>query len=462
MHRSSFVVVACAAAALGSASCGGADTDGDNGPGTSPQFSVDSQGGVFTAGDGFKIEVPPGAVSAATDLTIEHVEDTREGAVGPMYLLGPEGQTFDKPVTLTLPITVALEAELGENTFLDARGFTAPKGSEDFTPLSRHEVTDAGLVTETTHFSNFYAGMVSPTVLANQHYFPKAIAADDAYIYFASGGTEENAPADSNDGFIYRVKTGTAEAEAITPADPDPTALWVNDSDVYWASGGDNDPVIPSAIRRVNKASLEVETLVEVGYLLSLIGDESAIYFGDGDGHNIYKLALDGSDGGEPVVLAADAGKPEHLAQDAENIYWTGGKATNKVYKVAKSGGEVTVLAENEAEPTGIAVDAEFVYWGNAGDGGVFKAPIAGGEKTLIHQGGSMAGLAIRGSTLFSTDMSRNRSVNAHDLGGNTTVVLALGQHFAWRVIAPEGQDVFWVNGGDYRFEGQIVSYQAP
>ncbi|WP_437969730.1 DUF5050 domain-containing protein [Sorangium sp. So ce260] len=459
MRRSSGVVLACAAAALGSASCGGADADNDATPGASPQFSVDAQGGVFTAEDGFTIDVPPGAVSAATELTIERVEDTREGAVGPMYVLGPEGQTFAKPVKLTLPITVELEAELGDDTFLDAYGFTAPTGSEAFTQMERHDASPAGVITETSHLSSFYAGMIPPTAMASHHYFPKAIAADDAYLYFASGGTEDTAPADSNDGFIYRVKKGTVEAEAMTPADPDPTALWVNDTDVYWASGGDNDPVIPSAIKRVNKSTLAMETVVEVGYLLSLIGDDSSIYFGDGDGHTIYRMALDG---GEPVVLASDAGKPEHLAQDAEHIYWTGGSSTNKVYKVAKSGGEVTVIAENEAEPTGIAVDAAFVYWANAGDGGVFKAPIAGGAKALIHQGGSMAGLALRGSTLFSTDMSRNRSVNAHDLEGNTTVVLALGQHFAWRVIAPEGQDVFWTNGGDYRFEGQIVSYRAP
>jgi hypothetical protein len=73
-----------------------------------------------------------------------------------------------------------------------------------------------------------------------------------------------------------------------------------------------------------------------------------------------------------------------------------------------------------------------------------------------------MAGLALRGSTLLSTDMSQNRSVNAHDLMTNKTSVLALDQHFAWRIIAPEGQDVFWINGGDYHFEGQVVAYHAP
>ncbi|WP_437725819.1 DUF5050 domain-containing protein [Sorangium sp. So ce861] len=484
MTRNLVLVLACAAAALSSASCGGTDKGsegtnrgdtggGDTGGGDagggdtsgtgaqagSGRFSVDAQGGTFTAEDGFTIEVPAGAVSEETEITVERVEYAPEGAVGPMYLLGPEGQTFDKPITLTLPITVALKAELGENTVLGAYGFAAQEGSNDFAPLARHDVSKDSVVTETDRLSSVYPGMPLPTAMASQHRYPSALAADGSFLYFASGGTEDVATGDNNDGFIYRVKPGTAAAEAMIPADPDPKALWVNDSHVYWASGGDDDPVIPSALRRVDKASQEVETLVEVGYVVSVLGDASALYFGDGFGEKIYTIPLDG---GEPVVLAEGAGNPENLAQDAENLYWTGGAATNKVYKVAKSGGEVTVIAENEAEPAGIAVDAEFVYWANVGDGGVFKAPIAGGQKTLVHQGVSMAGLAIRGSTLFSTDTSGNRAVNAHDLESHKTVVLALGQPVAWRVLAPEGEGVFWSNAGDYRYQGQVVSYHAP
>ncbi|WP_437736045.1 DUF5050 domain-containing protein [Sorangium sp. So ce1335] len=479
MRRIFFLVLACATAALGSAACGGTDKgdgepggggtgDGATGDGAAPgtdatsgsgQFSVDAQGGTFTAEDGFTIEVPAGAVSAETEITIERVDEAPEGAVGPMYVLGPEGLTFARPITLTLPITLQLKVELGDNTVLGAYGFTKKEGSDDFEPLARHDVSRESVVTEADRLSSFYPGMVLPTFMASKHRYPSALAADASFLYFASGGPEEAETGDRNDGYVYRAKPGATELEAMIPADPDPKALWVNDSHVYWASGGDDDPVIPSAIRRVHKESLEVETLVEVGYAVSLIGDGSALYFGDGWGEALYKMPLDG---GEPVVLASDAGIAEHIAQDEEHIYWTGGAATNKVYKVAKASGEVTVIAENEAEPAGIAVDAEFVYWANVGDGGVFKAPIAGGQKTLVYQGVSMSGLAIRGSTLFSTDMSGNRAVNAHDLEGNRTVVLALGQPVAWRVLAPEGEGVFWSSAGDYRYEGQVAFYKAP
>ena len=134
------------------------------------------------------------------------------------------------------------------------------------------------------------------------------------------------------------------------------------------------------------------------------------------------------------------------------------------------AGGTVTVIAENEAEPAGIAVDAVFVDWENTGDGTVFKAPITGGEKTLIHQG-SMVGLAIRGSTLFSADVTLNGSVNAHDLL-NPRRGWTSGSHdhrararSAFRVAHHRpgwARDVFWSNVGNDRYEGQIVSYTAP
>lgn len=456
MNRTA-LLSACLLSSLEGVACDGKNPDDGLPEGAEP-FAVDEEGGTFTSKDGLTIEVPPGALSARAQLSIERIEDTRAGALGPMFVLGPEGQTFAKPIKLTLPVTVELEAELADNTFLAAYAYTAPTGSDDFTRLERHDLAPGGLVTETSHFSTFYAGMTPPAPLADLQAYPKAIAVDTDYVYFTSAGTEANSPADLNDGYIFRVKPG-AEPEAMTPADPDPTALYVSDSHVYWASGGDDDPVIASAIKRVDKGTLEVETLVEVGYLVSILGDSSSIYFGDGDGDSIYKMPLDG---GQPEVIATEAGFPAHLAQDAQNIYWTGGSATNKVYKVAKSGGEVSVIAENEAAPAGIAVDTGFVYWANTGDGGVYKAPIDGGEKTLIYQGGSMVGLAIRGSTLFSTDVSLNRSVQAHDLTNNTTTVLALDQHYVWRIVAPEGQDVFWSNAGDNRFEGQIMSLAAP
>ncbi|XYH99466.1 hypothetical protein ACMHYB_06790 [Sorangium sp. So ce1128] len=160
------------------------------------------------------------------------------------------------PASFTYAHHAQLKAELGENTVLGAYGFTAQEGSADHAPLARHDVSRESVVTEADRLSSFYPGMILPTAMASQHRYPSALAADETFLYFASGGTEDVATGDNNDGYIYRAKPGTAAAEAMIPADPDPKALWVNDSHVYWASGGDDDPVIPSALRRVDKASL--------------------------------------------------------------------------------------------------------------------------------------------------------------------------------------------------------------
>jgi hypothetical protein len=65
-------------------------------------------GGTVTLG-GITVDVPPGAVATATEITIRRIDpDTVEslpsgfGAVGPTVALLPHGLTFDVPVTVTL------------------------------------------------------------------------------------------------------------------------------------------------------------------------------------------------------------------------------------------------------------------------------------------------------------------------------------------------------------------------
>jgi hypothetical protein len=48
------------------------------------------------------------------------------------------------------------------------------------------------------------------------------------------------------------------------------------------------------------------------------------------------------------------------LAQDANNLYWTGAGA---VYRVSKDGGAVTTLADFQKSPSSIAVDATRIYF---------------------------------------------------------------------------------------------------
>ncbi len=66
-------------------------------------MTVGADGGTLTTADGVVIEIPAGALPAATTITVRRAGPPAMGAVGPVYELGPDGTRFAQPVTLTLP-----------------------------------------------------------------------------------------------------------------------------------------------------------------------------------------------------------------------------------------------------------------------------------------------------------------------------------------------------------------------
>jgi hypothetical protein len=104
---------------------GGAVTIGADGPGvavaagpvavTPPgevrgkpvQVMIPAAGGILISPDGIlTIEVPAGALASAQTLTIQPITNQAPGGLGAAYRLGPEGQTFAVPVTLTFTYTL--------------------------------------------------------------------------------------------------------------------------------------------------------------------------------------------------------------------------------------------------------------------------------------------------------------------------------------------------------------------
>ncbi|MEP6858986.1 MAG: hypothetical protein ABJE66_00100 [Deltaproteobacteria bacterium] len=67
---------------------------------------VTAAGGTLTSGDGLlQISIPAGAVATDTTLTIQPITNEAPGGMGTAYRLGPEGQTFAVPATLTFAYT---------------------------------------------------------------------------------------------------------------------------------------------------------------------------------------------------------------------------------------------------------------------------------------------------------------------------------------------------------------------
>jgi hypothetical protein len=120
--------------------------------------SIGTAGGSVTATDGTKIDVPGGALTAETMISITSTPNaaapTATTLVGTPQTFGPEGAQFTKPVTVTLAFDAA-KLPMGK-TAADIVIWTAPAGSTNYVPAEVTMVVDSSHVsTAVSHFSVF-------------------------------------------------------------------------------------------------------------------------------------------------------------------------------------------------------------------------------------------------------------------------------------------------------------------
>ncbi len=120
--------------------------------GAATSLSIDGSGGSISSPDGrLTVTIPAGALAAATEITIQPITNTCIAGVGQAYQLGPDGQQFAQPVTLTLQHTP--EDLEGTSPFALQM---AVQGDDQIWYTSDEFVIDsiAGTTTvQTTHFS---------------------------------------------------------------------------------------------------------------------------------------------------------------------------------------------------------------------------------------------------------------------------------------------------------------------
>jgi len=137
------------------AGCGGSG-------GVNVTTMVGPNGGSASHSDGTTLNIPPGALSMNTNITIQSVNVKAPPGtvlVGPAYDFGPDGTTFKAAVTITLPFEMA-KIPAGR-TPSDIVIWTAPKGSTQFTQTST--ALGSGVVTtQTSHFSVYLPAVPAP------------------------------------------------------------------------------------------------------------------------------------------------------------------------------------------------------------------------------------------------------------------------------------------------------------
>jgi hypothetical protein len=129
-------------------------------------LSIDSDGGQLTSSDGLiTVEIPAGAISEATTITIQAIENYAPGGRGNAYRLGPEGLHSDVPMTIRFhyndEFIAGTLARFGSISYQDEdhvwRVYNSPELDE----------TTQTIAVQTSHFSdwsNVYGIQLSPKV----------------------------------------------------------------------------------------------------------------------------------------------------------------------------------------------------------------------------------------------------------------------------------------------------------
>jgi hypothetical protein len=121
---------------------------------------VGPEGGTIALGDGTRLDIPPGALAGTQTITarpVEVIPPPDLDVVGPVYLFGPEGLQFQKPIRITLAFDPSLvpAGSFSEDIVI----FTAPANTTQYSDLGTRMLDDTHVRAETMHFSVFGPGV---------------------------------------------------------------------------------------------------------------------------------------------------------------------------------------------------------------------------------------------------------------------------------------------------------------
>lgn len=175
--------------------------------------SIGPEGGTVATADGaMTVDIPAGALAAPTTITIQPITTHIPGPIGSAVRLGPEGQTFAAPVTLTFHYD---EAELGGNdpgSLMVA--FQTATGSWSHVPTAASDPVAHTISVHSVHFSDWTTGTW--------------INLDPLYSYVAVNNTKQ-----------LQVKF-CLDKDPACPVEPEPGVLDVHcDLVCEYITGGD-------------------------------------------------------------------------------------------------------------------------------------------------------------------------------------------------------------------------------
>lgn len=269
---------------------------------------------------------------------------------------------------------------------------------------------------------------------------PNALASDEKFIYFITGGTVASKNEGTNNVMKMPVEGGTPTilfkgGEII----PDAETIALDENYVYFSANG---------LRRVPKTGGDATLLTEAFIAWEIVVDEENVYWMPfvGEGMSPAPVYSVSKNGGVPKTLTDPRPSANGLCIDDKFIYWIqtdgiyktgkqGGANIEKIYsmppngeissnlktdadnfyflkvkssslmKLAKTGGEPQPLAKNVGEfwvgENGIV----FQRWVNSFDMAIVKIGKNGEGETELDAGGYLADLTVGKSKIYLSDI---------------------------------------------------------
>jgi hypothetical protein len=486
---------------------------------------IDADGGTLTHPTGAALDVPAGALSEPVTLSIQgalapSAEVLSAPPRGQAFVLGPEGQDFLLPVSLTLPFDAAL---LPQGTPLaNARVLIAPQGSTTFTMLAT--TANAGASTlgaTTTHFSvvvpvapdgeplnletsslpsgvvGEYYGPVSLTVTGGTAPYTFSLLSGSAPqgMRFNEGAFSGTPQVPGTSTFTIQILDDTdarlekALSLTILAADETDAGVGVDPDGGASIDGGSTDdggPIVDGPELLLSDYELQVVALDDTFvYFLQSGSDLSRLPLAGGTresmaGFNVYeKTELVGdyfyyASGSTLVRRHKDGSGTEETVGTPPNPYalggWTVAGTTawlgyfNLIATVPVTGGDPTTVVD----PGGniVACDGNHIVYSRFVDStwGVWVAPAFGGAAgERLVDGSGQNGVLDGGLLYYSTgDGLYSADVSAAGAdGGTPTLVAPITGSFVNHLILSD-DDLVYVDGDQAKIVSKLGGSPVP
>ncbi|RZM30581.1 MAG: hypothetical protein EOO88_00010 [Pedobacter sp.] len=116
--------------------------------------AIGAQGGTISSDNGsLTLDIPSGALSATTTITIQAVENTLPGSHGQSFKISPENVAFLKPITIRSSYE-GIDME-GTHPELLRMAFQTAEGYYYVSPTSELDPVNKTIATQSTHFSTW-------------------------------------------------------------------------------------------------------------------------------------------------------------------------------------------------------------------------------------------------------------------------------------------------------------------